>query len=177
VSSPTVELRAREADSYVTRFGSLASYDKGGVEIINDDPRHYAFSNVFEVATHAAAWERIAVGKNMRYVLEAVRAEGTSPWYAAAHDEFALVLDGRVEITLVKLDRSPLPADAEGSVQLDGEPAGRRMGRVVARRGHMTLLPTGSAYRFGSDSPGVLLMQTIAGPLTQFRWAEICQSL
>ncbi|HYT09536.1 MAG TPA: hypothetical protein VEL73_02640, partial [Mycobacteriales bacterium] len=132
---------------------------------------------VFEVATHAAAWERIAVGKNMRYVLETVRAEGTSPWYTAAHDEFALVMDGEVEIALVKLDASPLPADAEGSVRLDGQPAGRPMGRVVARRGHLTLLPARAAYRFSSGSPGVLLLQTIAGPLTQFRWAEICQSL
>ena len=31
---------AYEAESYVTRFGSLADFDKGGVEIINDDPRH-----------------------------------------------------------------------------------------------------------------------------------------
>ena len=35
---------------YVTRFGSLASYDKGGIEVIDDDPRHYVFSNMFEVA-------------------------------------------------------------------------------------------------------------------------------
>ncbi|MFL6129175.1 MAG: hypothetical protein ACJ73E_08915 [Mycobacteriales bacterium] len=176
MSAPTAG-RAREADSYVTRFGSLGSYQKGGVEIINDDPRHYAFSNVFEVAGNAASWERIAVGKNMKYVLEVVRAEGTSPWYTAAHDEFAVVLDGEVEITLVKPDESAVPPDTEGSVRLDGEPAGRRMGRVVARRGHMTLLPAGAAYRFTSATPGVVLMQTIAGPLTQFRWAEICQSL
>jgi hypothetical protein len=26
-----------------TRFGSLEHYDKGGVEVINDDPRNYAF--------------------------------------------------------------------------------------------------------------------------------------
>ena len=166
-----------EADAYVTRFGSLASYEKGGVEIINDDPRHYAFSNVFEVASNARPYEKIAVGKNMKYVLEALRAEGASPWYASAHDEFALVLDGEVEITLVRLESSPVPEDAEGSQVLDGEPAGRRMGRVVAGRGHMTLLPKGAAYRFAAERPGVVLMQTIAGAHTQFRWAEICQSL
>jgi hypothetical protein len=33
-----------------TRFGSLELYEKGGVEVINDDPRNYAFSNIFEVA-------------------------------------------------------------------------------------------------------------------------------
>jgi hypothetical protein len=168
---------ALEAESYVTKFGSLDSYDKGGVEIIDDDPRHYAFSNVFEVATHAKPWEKIAVGKNMQYVLEAVRAEGTSEWRTCAHDEFALVLDGEVEITLVKLAESPLDPGHSGSVALDGEPEGQRMGRVVARRGHMTLLPKGAAYRFSAERPGVILMQTIAGKDTQFRWDEICQSL
>jgi hypothetical protein len=75
------------------------------------------------------------------------------------------------------LDTSPVPPEAEGSHVLDGEPTGRRMGRVVARRGHMTLLPTGAAYRFTAERPGVVVMQTIAGDHTQFRWAEICQSL
>jgi hypothetical protein len=169
--------RGKERSSYVTRFGSLESYEKGGVEIINDDPRHYAFSNVFEVASNAKPYEKTAVGKNMQYVIEAIRAEGTSGWRTAAHDEFALVMDGEVEISLVKLDASPLTVEAEGSIALDGEPVGRPMGRVVARRGHMTLLPAGSAYRFQADRPGVILQQTIAGPDTLFRWAEICQSL
>ncbi len=177
MTASTAGMRAKEADSYVTRFGSLASFAKGGVEIINDDPRHYAFSNVFEVASHAAAWERVAVGKNMRYVLEAVRAEGVSPWFTAGHDEFALVLDGQVEISLVKLDQSPVPPDVEGGVLVEGEPVGRRMGRVLAGRGHQTLLPAGAAYRFSAPTAGVLLLQSIAGPLTQYRWAEICQSL
>jgi hypothetical protein len=177
MSAVAGDRRGKERSSYVTRFGSLESYEKGGVEIINDDPRHYAFSNVFEVATHAKPYEKTAVGKNMQYVIEAIRAEGTSGWRTAAHDEFALVMDGEVEITLVKLDSSPLPAGAAGSVALDGEPEGRPMGRVVARRGHMTLLPAGSAYRFHADRPGVILQQTIAGPDTLFRWAEICQSL
>ncbi len=39
--------------TYTTAFGSLDSYDKGGVEIINDDPKHYVFSNMFEVASAA----------------------------------------------------------------------------------------------------------------------------
>src|SRR3989440_12160457 len=94
--------RGKERSSYVTRFGSLERYEKGGVEIINDDPRHYAFSNVFEVASMSEPYEKVAVGKNMDYVLEAVRAEGVSGWRTAAHDEFALVLDGEVVIDLVK---------------------------------------------------------------------------
>jgi hypothetical protein len=173
----TAGQRGKERTSYTTRFGSLANYEKGGVEIINDDPRHYAFSNVFEIASSAAPYEKTAVGKNMEYVVEAIRAEGTSGWRTAAHDEFALVLDGEVEISLVKLAHSPLAPDAGGSVALDGEPEGQPMGRIVARRGHMALLPAGSAYRFRADQPGVILQQTIAGPDTLFRWSEICQSL
>src|SRR5437867_9272193 len=86
---------------YVTRFGSLASYEKGGVEIIDDDPKRYAFSNIFEVASRSKPYAKVAVGKNMQYVLEVIRAEGTSEWRAAAHDEFALVTDGQVAILLL----------------------------------------------------------------------------
>jgi hypothetical protein len=56
---------AKQADSYETRFGSLEAYEKGHIELINDDARHYAFSNIFEVANHAKPYEKIAVGKNM----------------------------------------------------------------------------------------------------------------
>ena len=81
-----------------TRFGSLEHYEKGGVEVINDDPRNYAFSNIFEVASKSEPYEKVAVGKNLKYVLEAIRAEGTSPWYTASHDESAIIMDGEVEI-------------------------------------------------------------------------------
>ena len=64
----------------------------------------------------------------------------------------------------------------EGSIGLDGEPAGRPMGRIVARRGHMALLPANAAYRFHADRPGVILLQTILGDDTVERWAEICLS-
>ena len=50
------------------------------------------------------------------------------------------------------------------------------MGRVVARRGHLTLLPAGRAYRYASGRPAVLLIQTVEGVDTQYRWAEICQT-
>lgn len=166
-----------EHASYTTVFGSLDSYDKGGVELINDDARHYAFSNMFEVAANAKPWEKIAVAKNFEYVLEAIRAEGTSEWRTAAHDEFAVCLDGNVTVELVKLDSSPLSEDAEGSIALDGEPVGARMGRIHLGRGHQALLPAGAAYRFSAEKPSVLMMQTIAGPDTQFRWAEICQTV
>lgn len=166
-----------ERASYTTAFGSLAGYEKGGVELINDDPRHYAFSNIYEVAAKSKPWEKVAVGKNMEYVIEAIRAEGTSPWRTCAHDEFAVCMDGAVTVELVKLASSPLAADAEGSVELTGEPDGALMGRVHLTRGHQVLLPAGSAYRFIATTTGVLLQQTIAGPDTQFRWAEICQTV
>ena len=163
---------------YVTRFGSLDDYEKGGVEIINDDPKHYTFSNIFEVASRSKPYDKVAVGKNMQYVLEVIRAEGTSEWRAAAHDEFALVMDGEIEVRLVKLaDSSTVPAGTGGSIRLSGEPVGRKMGIVRARRGHMTLLPAGAAYQFHADRPGVVLLQTIAGADTQYRWADICQTM
>jgi len=158
-----------------TRFGSLEKYEKGAVEVINDDPRNYVFSNVFEVASKAEPYEKIAVGKNLKYVLEAIRAEGTSPWYTASHDEAAIVMDGEVEIRLVKLDSAAVAEEHEGTTMLEGNPKGRRMGHIVARRGHMALLPKGAAYQFHAARPGVILLQTIAGDLTVERWRDICQ--
>ena len=86
------------------------------------------------------------------------------------------MLDGSVEVRLVKLDAPVAPAGKQGSVRIDGEPAGRPMGRIVAGRGHMALLPAGSAYRFHAEQPSVILLQTIAGDDTVERWAEICLS-
>jgi hypothetical protein len=167
--------------SYETKFGSLASFEKGGVELIADDARHYAFSNIFEVAAKMPAWDRVAVGKNWEYVLETVRAEGISPWFTASHDEFALCMDdagGEILIELIKLEKPLATDDVEGAVLVDGEPVGPKMGRIHLKRGHQALLPRGAAYRFVVDgAPGVLLIQTIEGRLTQYRWAEICQTV
>src|ERR1700722_528746 len=119
--------------AYVTRLGSLASYEKGGVEVIDDDPKNYAFSNIFEVASLAKPFEQVAVGKNFEYVLEAVRVEGTSGWRAAAHDQSALVLDGEVEFTLMTLrDTHELPAG--GSAGVPDEAAQAVYGCVVVGR-------------------------------------------
>jgi hypothetical protein len=162
---------------YSTVFASLDSYEKGGVEVINDDPRNYVFSNMFEVASAAAPWEKVAVAKNMEYVLEAIRAEGVSGWRATPHDEFALVMDGTVVIELLDPAEQQVDPDAGGSIGLAGEPAGQRMGKVTAGQGHMTLLPAGKCYRMSADAPSVVLLQTIEGPDTVYRWAEICQTL
>ena len=160
---------------YVTRLASLASYEKGGVEVIDDDPKNYAFSNIFEVASQAKPFEHIAVAKNFEYVLEAVRVEGTSGWRAAAHDQSALVLDGQVEFTFKTLSAAQALPES-GSTGVPDDAAETLMGRVVASLGHLTLLPAGRAYRFAAQAPAVLLIQTVEGPDTQFRWAEICQT-
>ena len=164
-------------EQHATRFGSLERYEKGGVEVIKDDARNYVFSNIFEVASKAKPYEKVAVGRNIEYVIEAIRAEGTSGWRAAAHDEFALVMDGEVEIRLLKLeDPGAVPADTQGSVALAGTPKGGKMGVVRARRGHMTLLPAGAACQFHAATPSVILLQTLVGRDTLERWADICQT-
>jgi hypothetical protein len=161
--------------AYVTRLASLEDYEKGGVEVIDDNPKNYAFSNIFEVASHAKPFEQIAVAKNFEYVLEAVRVEGMSGWRVCTHDQSALVLDGEVEFTFRTLKDVPdLPASGSASVSEDSTETA--MGRVIARRGHLTLLPAGRAYRYCSGRPAVILIQTVEGVDTQFRWAEICQT-
>ena len=135
----------------------------------DDDPE--------EVATNAEPYEKVAVGKNLEYVLEVIRAEGTSEWRATPHDEFVLVMDGTVIIELRDPDEQLVDPEAQGSIGLDSEPEGNEMGKVTANRGHMTMLPAGKAYRFHSDGVGVLLLQTIEGPDTIYRWADICQTV
>jgi hypothetical protein len=161
---------------YTTVFGSLDDYEKGRVIVIDDDPKAYVFSNVFEVANASKPYEKVAVGKNLEYVLEVIRCEGTSEWRVTPHDEFALVMDGTVVIELLDPDEQLVDLAAQGSIRIDREPAGKRMGRVTARRGHQTLLPAGKCYRIHCDGVGVILLQTIAGPDTIYRWAEICQT-
>jgi len=164
--------------AYKTRFGSLEHYEKGGVQAIADDVRHYAFSNCFEIASKSKPYEKVVFGQNQIYVLETIRAEGTSPWYTCAHDEFALVMDGDVEVHLVKLEQSQTVPDTEhnGAVLVEGEPRGDRMGWMKLSRGHQGLLPKNTAYQFRSAKPGVVVLQTCKGDLSIERWAEICQT-
>jgi hypothetical protein len=164
---------------YVTKFASLEDFQKGSLEIIDDDPKSYTYSNMFDVASGAKPWEQVAVAKNLEYVLAVVRAEGTSGWRICSHDEFALVMDGDVEFRFVKPEDVSIvpPQDKEGSVAIAAEPVGAPMGSVRARRGHMTLLPAGAAYQMQAERPGVLLIQGIEGEDTLYRWAEICQTI
>ena len=59
-------------------FESLSRFEKGTMEIINDNPKSYVFSNVFEVASKSRPYEKITVGRNLKYVIKAIRAENTS---------------------------------------------------------------------------------------------------
>jgi hypothetical protein len=162
---------------YTTRFGSLDNYEKGGVQIIRDDVKHYAFSNCFEIAAMSKPYEKVVFGINQIYVLEVLRAEGTSPWYTCAHDEFVFSMDNEAVIELIKLEQ-PYIADAEknGAVLLPSEPKGRQMGWIRIQRGHQAMLPKNTAYRFKADKPGVLIMQTCLGDLSVQKWAAICQT-
>jgi hypothetical protein len=159
--------------SFKTKVGSLAAYEKGTIEL-NDDLRHYAFSNIFEVANAAKPYERVMVASNLEYCAEVVRAEGSSAWYTAPHDEFAIVMDGEIEFTFFQLGDDQHPGHKAGAVRLTGEPKGKRMGRIRARRGHEVLLPKGTAYRLSASAPGVALIQTSAGPESVERWSQIC---
>ncbi|MBT2188336.1 hydroxyquinol 1,2-dioxygenase [Sphingobium nicotianae] len=158
---------------YRTHVGTLDSYEKGLIEL-DDDLQKYAFSNIFEVAGAASPFERVAVVQNLDYVAEVMRVEGDSPWYAAPHDEFALVMDGEVSFNFIKLADGQRPSHEGGAVQLGAKPNGPAMGRVTARRGHQVLLPEGAAYQLVSSKPAVAIIQTVDGPVTIKRWSEIC---
>ena len=164
--------------AYKTAFGSLDHYEKGGVQIIDDDVRHYAFSNCFEIANKSKPYEKVVFGQNQIYVLETLRAEGDSPWYTCAHDEFALVMDGELEIHLIKLGAEQVVPDENhnGAVLVRGAPQGPKMGWMKLKRGHQALLPKNSAYQFRSAQPGVLVIQSCKGQVSVEKWADICQS-
>lgn len=165
--------------TYQTQFGSLKRFEKGRVEPIADNVRHYAFSNCFEIASTSKPYEKVVFGQNQIYVLETLRAEGTSPWYTCAHDEFALVMDGEVEVHLVQLDAAQAVSDTEknGAVLVQGTPQGKKMGWMKLSRGHQGLLPKNTAYQFRTPGePGVIVLQTCKGDLSVEKWADICQT-
>ena len=85
-------------------------------------------------------------------------------------------MDGDVEVHLGKLADGAPNGGGDGAGLIDGDPEGQNMGRIKTGRGHMAMLPVGAAYRFHSDMPSVMMIQTIQGPLTQEKWNEICQT-
>jgi len=162
---------------YTTDMASIGSYTCGSITVIDDDKKNYVFSNMFDVAANSRPYERVAVAKNFEYVVEAARAEGVSPWYTAAHDEFVVALDGQVEVKFIKLDHpdSAVGPKSEGAHRIEGTPEGRSMGYVKLDRGHMALLPVGAAYQFSAPKACALMIQSIDGPETVHKWSEICQ--
>ena len=165
--------------TYKTVFGSIDRFEKGGVQMIDDNVKNYAFSNCFEIASKAKPYEKVVFGQNQIYVLETIRAEGTSPWYTCAHDEFTLSMDGDVEIHLIKLDAEQAVPDENrnGAVLVKGEPRGKKMGWMKIKRGHQAMLPKNTAYQFRATLPAVLVQQTCKGELSIERWADICQTV
>ena len=163
---------------YETKFGSLKNFEKGRVEPITDDVKHYAFSNCFDIANKSKPYEKVVFGKNQIYVLEVLRTEGSSPWFTCAHDEFALNMDTDVEIHLIKLDKFQVVQDEEknGAVLVNGEPKGQKMGWMKLKRGHQGMLPKNTAYQFRSAEPSVVVLQTCQGDLSVEKWAAICQT-
>jgi hypothetical protein len=161
---------------YHTQFGSLERFEKGGIEIITGGAKEYAFSNLFEVASRARPYEKTVVAKNLQYVVESLRAEGESPWFTAAHDEFAVLMDGEVEVHFIKLQEPErlAPPSSEGSIRLEAQPSGKKMGFVRLQRGHQALLPKGAAYQFRALQRGVLILQTVLGAHSIQKWQEIC---
>lgn len=159
--------------SYKTMVGSMDSYDKGSIEL-NDDLKHYAFSNIFEICKDATPYDRIMVVSNLEYCAEVTRAEGKSSWYTAPHDEFAIIMEGEVEFEFYQLEDNEKPGNEAGATKLAADPAGKRMGKVTARRGHEVLLPMGAAYQLSAKTPGVVLIQTSQGPESVEKWSEIC---
>ena len=129
-----------------TNLGSLGNYRKGSIEIIKGKPGHYAMSNVFEVANQSAPYEKVVVGKNLKYVIETLRAEGTSPWFTASHDEFAVALDGEIDVHFIKPSDGPLVGEQTEGTRASGRrafgpvdglraPAPRSSGAVARGRG------------------------------------------
>ncbi|MCG3721429.1 hydroxyquinol 1,2-dioxygenase [Vibrio cincinnatiensis] len=160
---------------YKTIFASIDNYNKGGVQVLMEDPKRYVFSNMFEIAATNAPYERIVAAKNLDYSIEIARAEGNSPWYVCAHDEFVVAMDYEVEVHYVKLaDESIVDEDKDGAVMLNDNPDGKKMGRIILQRGHQALLPEKTAYRFYSSKPATLLLQSIIGEVSVEKWADIC---
>ena len=94
-----------------------------------------------------------------------------------AHDEAALVMDGEVEVHLVKPDQPLVAEGKEGSVKLSGRAEGEEDGLGEdSPRAHGAVAQGRGVSVPQHSEPGVVLLQTIKGENTIERWAEICQT-
>ena len=160
---------------YSTAFASIDNYQKGGLQLLDDDAKRYVFSNIFDVAANSKDYQRTVVAKNLDYTIECIRAAGDSDWYICAHDEFVVAMDYDVEVHFKKVSSDVFPDDEkDGSVVADAS-NGTFMGKVTLKRGHMALLPENVAYSFKAEKPATLMLQSILGELSEQRWADICE--
>ena len=60
-----------------TVLGSISDFQKGSIEIVSGDQKHYVFSNIFEVASRSKPYERVVVAKNLEYVQEVIDRKST----------------------------------------------------------------------------------------------------
>jgi hypothetical protein len=132
--------------TYTTTFGSLDDYEKGGVEVINDDPRPTSSRTCSRSRATPKPYEKVAVAKNMEYVLETIRAEGTSR--VAGHPARRVRARHRRHRRVELLDPTDPRRPRCGRLdRVDGEPDGTRMGRSRRRAG-TGVAAAGRCYRF-----------------------------
>lgn len=158
-----------------TKFGSIESFQKGTIEILQGSTNEYAFSNLYDVAKNAKSFERIAIAKNFEYVVEVIKVEGDSKWYVCHHDEFCLVMCGEIEASFIKPEKNTI-SEKNGAVLLESFPQGQYMGKVIAQQGHMILLPQQCAYKLSANDTSVVIIQTLLGEQTIEKWKDICHS-
>ena len=124
----------------------------------------------------SAPYEKVAVGKNQQYVVEAIRAEGTSGWRTCDHDETVLCMDGDVTVRARQADTPLLRRARTARSPSTANRTGRRWGPSASAAGTWRCCRAASAYRFEAARPSVLLQQTCLGDDTVERWADICLS-
>jgi hypothetical protein len=157
-----------------TVFASMEHYQKGGVDVIEGDVKHYVFSNLFEVAKKSMPFEKIVVAKNIEYVVEVVKSLNSSQYYINGHDEFMLVMQGTIEVEIFSPVNSFKSFPEQGAEIIDGQSVNRRIGKITASRGHLLLLPEKHIYKIYSKGEGVFLLQTILGKHSIEKWSDIC---
>ena len=111
--------------TYTTDFGSIEDFRTGGVMAIDDDPKNYVFSNIFEVASKAKPYERVAVAKNFEYVIETIsRRRDLATGTPARTTSSRLAMDNQIKVELIKLDDPDAAVDpeSEGAVKLTVSP-------------------------------------------------------
>lgn len=153
----------------MVQTATMDKYTKGHLLLIDDKPLRYAMSNIYEIgATWPKAYDRVVIGKNGPYVLACFRAEGDDPsWWYIPHDEYALLVEGEVQVDYVE-PRDSLEPGPHKSV------SGTEMGHMVLRNGSLASLPARVAYRMRAHRKSLILLQTKHSPWLTYAWEKIC---